>query len=72
MSEDIQDSGSSKARAQLQKIDEQIAAYNRKVSKERWVHIDRHWRQRAERKKELMIKVRELLTQYELDDLGLY
>jgi hypothetical protein len=72
MSEDIQDSGSSKARAQLQKIDEQIAAYNRKVSKERSVDIERHWRARAERRRQLMIKVRELFTQSELDDLGLY
>jgi hypothetical protein len=72
MSEDVQDSGSSKARAQLQKIDDQIVAYNRKMSKERWIHIDRHWQARAERRRHLMIKVRELFTQSELDDLGLY
>jgi hypothetical protein len=72
MSEDVQDSGSSKARAQLQKIDDQIVAYNRKVSKERSVDIERHWRARAARRVELMKRVRELFTQSELDDLGLY
>jgi hypothetical protein len=72
MSEDVQDSSSSKARAQLQKIDDQIVAYNRKVAKERTIDIERHWRARAERKRQLMIKVRELFTHSELDDLGLY
>jgi hypothetical protein len=72
MNEDIQDSGSSKARSQLQKIDDEIAAYNRKVAKERSIDIDRHWRENAERRKKLMLKARELFTQDELDVLGLY
>jgi hypothetical protein len=56
----------------LQKIDDEIAAYNRKVAKERSINIDRHWRENAERRKKLMLKARELFTQDELDVLGLY
>ena len=72
MTTDDESTPKSGATRKLQEIDEEIARYNKTVSKQRWVQIDAHWREYKENRKILVSRLQSLLTADELRILGIY
>jgi hypothetical protein len=72
MTTDDESTPKSGATRKLQEIDEEIARYNKTVSKKRWVQIDAHWREYKENRKILVSRLQSLLTADELRILGIY
>lgn len=62
----------SSAIRKLQEIDEEIARYNKTVSKQRWIQIDAHWREYKENRQALVGRLQSILAADELRILGIY
>lgn len=62
----------SSAMRKLQEIDEEIARYNKTVSKQRWIQIDAHWREYKENRQALVGRLQSILAADELRILGIY
>ena len=72
MTTDDESTPKSGAMRKLQEIDEEIARYNKTVSKKRWIQIDAHWREYKENRQALVGRLQSILAADELRILGIY